>query len=442
MSPTPSAHPAAQPGAVPRSRPRRHRRRRPHGERAAVLLIDLDGSRRSTTRWATTPATCCCRRSDRGWRSPARVRPSPASAATSSQSCCPDRRHREGAGWPAAPTRCWNGRSPSRPDARGRGNDRHRPAPRPRRTTPRAAAARRRRHVPAKDTRTGYEVYQPRRRADASRLKLAGELRNAIERTSSSCTTSPRSTWHGRVIGVEALVRWQHPSRASCRPTSSCRSAERTGLIRPLTEFVLGPALQCRRWDAGLDLTVAVNLSARDLLDSGLPEDIDELLHRVGCRPRRLELEITESALMADPTRALEVVPRLRRWASGSRSTTSAPATRRWRTSGGCRSTSSRSTSRSCSTCEDDGDAVIVRSTSTWPTTWGSRSWPRAWRPSTPMTGCERWVATSRRATSSVARCPVPSCSTGSAPTVTAASAPPSLVVNNGAWHRYSPSTF
>jgi EAL domain-containing protein (putative c-di-GMP-specific phosphodiesterase class I) len=107
----------------------------------------------------------------------------------------------------------------------------------------------------------------------------------------------------GEVRGAEALVRWEHPLRGLVLPGSFVGHAEHTGLIRPLTLHVLEASLvQARAWrDAGLDMTVAVNLSMRSLLDRSLIEDVETLLAQVRRPAHALELELTESTIMADP---------------------------------------------------------------------------------------------------------------------------------------------
>src|SRR5207249_1273797 len=114
-----------------------------------------------------------------------------------------------------------------------------------------------------------------------SRLALVAELRRAIDRGELVLHYQPKAEVRsGRVIGVEALVRWQHPARGLVYPDEFIPLAERTGLICELTLCVLDAALQqARAWqETGLDLSVSVNLSARDLLDLELPETIRALL--------------------------------------------------------------------------------------------------------------------------------------------------------------------
>jgi len=119
----------------------------------------------------------------------------------------------------------------------------------------------------------------------------------------------------GRVLGVEALVRWQHPRHGLLAPDTFIPSAEQTGLIGPLTQYVLNSALQqCARWQhEGLNLTVAVNLSARNLFDPRLVHDVHSALQRHGLPARSLELEITETTAMVDPRRSIEVLSALAR---------------------------------------------------------------------------------------------------------------------------------
>jgi EAL domain-containing protein (putative c-di-GMP-specific phosphodiesterase class I) len=108
-------------------------------------------------------------------------------------------------------------------------------------------------------------------------------------------------------------VRWEHPERGLLLPGDFVPLAEQTGLIRPLTVYVLERALrQSREWrDAGLDLRMSVNLGARDLLDTRLPDEVQELLERWGVEADRLELEITENTILTDPVRARAVLARL-----------------------------------------------------------------------------------------------------------------------------------
>ena len=169
----------------------------------------------------------------------------------------------------------------------------------------------------AKRKRSGYESDRDVDAAEsqANRLGLAAELRVAIDRGELRLHYQPRASLaSGEIVGVEALVRWQHPERGAISPDEFIPLAEQGGLIRTLTLWVIEEALsQCRRWlDMGVDLPVSVNLSTRDLIDQQLPEVIGEALERTGVSADKLEVEITESVIMADPVRAREVLTRLR----------------------------------------------------------------------------------------------------------------------------------
>ena len=108
-------------------------------------------------------------------------------------------------------------------------------------------------------------------------------------------------------------MRWRHPEHGLMSPAEFVGLAEHTGLIRPLTRYILDAGLrQARAWrDQGRDLRLCVNLSTRDLLDVNLPDEVGELLGKWGVDPTRLELEITENILLTDPTRAGLVLDRL-----------------------------------------------------------------------------------------------------------------------------------
>ena len=117
----------------------------------------------------------------------------------------------------------------------------------------------------------------------------------------------------GRVRGVEALVRWQHPLHGLLPPAAFVPAAERTGLISPLTLYMLDRVLdQAASWrDAGAPLRVAANLSVRDLLDPAFARHVEELLARHGMEGDCLELELTESMALVDPERSMEVLQAL-----------------------------------------------------------------------------------------------------------------------------------
>ena len=167
----------------------------------------------------------------------------------------------------------------------------------------------------ARDAGERFAVYAPELDdREPSRLELVSQLRRAIERGELALVYQPKvEVTTGEVRGVEVLVRWPHPERGVMPPAEFVPLAEHTGLIKPMTSFVLAEALrQCREWSrAGLEIGVAVNLPARGLVDRALPDEIAALLAAHELPPRRLTLEITESMLMAEPARAVAVLDRL-----------------------------------------------------------------------------------------------------------------------------------
>ena len=173
----------------------------------------------------------------------------------------------------------------------------------------------------AKGSTASYELYAARHdRHSPARLALLGELRHALENDEFELHYQPKARLStGAVEGAEALVRWRHPVRGLVPPDDFIPLAEQTGVIKPLTSWVLDSALgQCRAWrDAGLELNVAVNLSVRNLLDAHLPDSVAELLRRHELPPCCLQLEITESTIVADQVRALDVLARLDRMGVG-----------------------------------------------------------------------------------------------------------------------------
>jgi diguanylate cyclase (GGDEF)-like protein len=167
----------------------------------------------------------------------------------------------------------------------------------------------------AKEQPGGCEVYARERDGySPDRLTLLTELRRAIDTGELILHYQPKADLRNdEVNGVEALVRWNHPVRGLVRPDEFIPVAQKTGVIVPLTLFVLNEALrQCRTWKLeGLDLCVGVNLSARNLLDVHLPDTVGQLLARWEVPPSLLELEITESTILADPIRTMHVLSRL-----------------------------------------------------------------------------------------------------------------------------------
>jgi diguanylate cyclase (GGDEF)-like protein len=169
----------------------------------------------------------------------------------------------------------------------------------------------------AKALRSGVEIYRPESDSHSlDRLGLLGDLRRALDDDELVVHYQPLADPDdGTIIGAEALVRWQHPTRGLLGPHYFLPLAEQTGLMRPLTMYVLRAALrQCREWrDAGLELSVSVNLAMPNLVDSQLPGLVEGMLAEERIEPAWLCLELTESSVMADPDRALEILGRLNR---------------------------------------------------------------------------------------------------------------------------------
>jgi diguanylate cyclase (GGDEF)-like protein len=150
---------------------------------------------------------------------------------------------------------------------------------------------------------------------DANRLILLGQVRGALERGEFVLYYQPKVDLRSRrITGVEALVRWNHPERGLLGPQEFIPQIEPTALVGPFTLYVIEHALgQMRAWrGCGIDLEMSVNLSARNLLDAELPEQVAELLRRHGIPPERLTVEVTESAALVDPERAVAALTALR----------------------------------------------------------------------------------------------------------------------------------
>jgi diguanylate cyclase (GGDEF)-like protein len=168
----------------------------------------------------------------------------------------------------------------------------------------------------ARSLSSRVEVYsEDCNRFDARRLMLLGQVRGALDRGEFVLHYQPKVDLRTRrVSGVEALVRWRHPERGLLPPDDFIPLVEQTALIGPLTLTVIDQALgQLVRWRRrGIDLDMAVNLSARNLLDRTLPGQVADLLARHEIAPHRLTVEVTESAAMVDPERAIAVLEALR----------------------------------------------------------------------------------------------------------------------------------
>ncbi len=167
----------------------------------------------------------------------------------------------------------------------------------------------------AKDAQTEYKLYEAEQNQHSvRRLSVLTEMRHALATDAIVVHFQPIiDLEHRRVRGAEGLVRWQHPEHGLIPPAAFVQTVEQTGLIGPLTRHVLERAIaECAAWRRdGRDLSVAVNLSVRNLLDHDLPKQIDRLLTAHSLPPDALQLEITESMIMSDPDRALATVSRL-----------------------------------------------------------------------------------------------------------------------------------
>jgi diguanylate cyclase (GGDEF)-like protein len=167
----------------------------------------------------------------------------------------------------------------------------------------------------AKDQSRGMFVYDPAAdQHSPAKLAVLGDLRRALDRSELVLHYQPKvSISTGDVVGVEALVRWHRPQHGLVMPQAFMPFAEHTGLIGPLTRYILNKALsQARVWcEQGRPLTVAVNLSARSLLDEHLPDQVAELLAVHHVAPELLVFEVTETAVITEPLRAQQLLKRL-----------------------------------------------------------------------------------------------------------------------------------
>ncbi len=166
----------------------------------------------------------------------------------------------------------------------------------------------------AKNSRAGYLVYDPKRDQRASnRVSLAQAMRQALEAREFVLDYQPIvDLGTNRVLSVESLIRWNHPELGRLLPDDFMRVAEHTGLVNPLTAFIIDRALQEWPPDARPDAcAVAINVSPRSLHHSGFPRRIRERLESHGAAPSTLTLEITENLVMSDPDGALRCLDEL-----------------------------------------------------------------------------------------------------------------------------------
>jgi len=167
----------------------------------------------------------------------------------------------------------------------------------------------------AKQKQSGYSFHSDDQESRSpDQLALVVELRHAVERGELVAHYQPKLHMRsGIMTRAEVLMRWDHPVRGHLLPSHFVPLAERTGLIRSMTGWLLDHTIgQCRVWrDAGAPIHIAVNVSARSLLDQTLPGTVQRALDRWGVDPRFLKIEITESSIMADPAHALAILAML-----------------------------------------------------------------------------------------------------------------------------------
>ncbi len=157
-----------------------------------------------------------------------------------------------------------------------------------------------------------YDAF--RDESSGRRLAIAADLRHALDEGQFSVVYQPQAQLPGgEILGFEALVRWHHPELGQVFPDEFIPIAERSSIIADLTRFVLRTALaEAKRWhDAGHSFSVAVNIAMRNLLDDDFPAVVKHLVAESGCRPDRVILEITESGVMSDATRTIDILRQL-----------------------------------------------------------------------------------------------------------------------------------
>lgn len=162
----------------------------------------------------------------------------------------------------------------------------------------------------------GFSVYVPSMDEHSPRrLTLMGELKRALERDELQLYYQPKiELASNRMIGVETLLRWPHADHGFVPPDEFIGLAERTRMIRPLTQWVLERAFAtCANWHkTGRSMIFSINLSTKDLHDPELPDQIAGIAAKTGVQPEWIIFEITESSIMIDPLRVLIIVERLR----------------------------------------------------------------------------------------------------------------------------------
>jgi EAL domain-containing protein (putative c-di-GMP-specific phosphodiesterase class I) len=172
-------------------------------------------------------------------------------------------------------------------------------------------------HVAKATGRAQYRFFDEEINARAaSRLSLEADLRRGIANGELRLHFQPKvNAASGSIVGAEALVRWQHPERGLVQPAEFIAAAEETGLIAPLTDWVLDSACRTlREWlDAGLPcVPLSVNLAASSLADTTLVSRLDALMQRFGLQASSLMLEMTETMLMSDAESGVALLDTLR----------------------------------------------------------------------------------------------------------------------------------
>jgi diguanylate cyclase (GGDEF)-like protein len=147
------------------------------------------------------------------------------------------------------------------------------------------------------------------------RLSLMSDLKKAVNNEELALIYQPRiALGESGEHYVEALVRWQHPTRGLVPPAEFVPLAEQTGFIRTITSWVLESAVaQCAEWrNRGLPMNISINISANDLLNSDMPLHLAQLLEKEGCSAQWITLEVTENAIIGEPGHALKSLERLK----------------------------------------------------------------------------------------------------------------------------------
>jgi diguanylate cyclase (GGDEF)-like protein/PAS domain S-box-containing protein len=167
----------------------------------------------------------------------------------------------------------------------------------------------------AKEANVGYAFHNEEHEARTpEQLALTVEMRRAMERDEFELHYQPKlHLGTGLMTRAEVLIRWRHPNRGLLPPGAFIPVAERTGLIKPMTDWIIDRMLrQCRQWhDTGAPVHVAVNISAKSLQDQTLPIKLQAALDKWKMDPRFVKVEITESSIMADPAHALAITSML-----------------------------------------------------------------------------------------------------------------------------------